>query len=124
MKRNIVLFAAFITVVSCASQQQQDELSSKDFKAKMNTNVTILDVRTPGEFKSGHLDKALNIDIKSNQFERQCDQLDKAKPILVYCLAGPRSSRAGEMLRKKGYVVYELKGGINAWQEEGLPVVK
>ena len=123
MKRNIVLFVALITVVSCVSQQQ-GELSPKDFKAKMEANVTVLDVRTPGEFKSGHLDKAVNIDIKSSQFEKQCEQLDKSKPVLVYCLAGPRSSRANQMLRKKGFVVYELKGGISAWQEEGLLVVK
>lgn len=90
----------------------------------MNASVTVLDVRTPAEFNSGHLDKAINIDIKSDQFESKAEQLDKSKTVLIYCLAGSRSASAAKILRKKGFVVQELKGGISAWQEEGLPVVK
>lgn len=119
----VLLLFAFITVISCNSQKQE-VITPKEFKSKMSGSVTLLDVRTPGEFNSGHLEGSINMDIKDSQFESNFNQLDKSKPILVYCLSGARSSRAGQMLRKKGYTVHELKGGIEAWKEEGLPVVK
>ena len=85
-------------------------------------SVTLLDVRTSDEFKSGHLEKATNLNINNAQFEMECNKLDKAKPVLVYCYSGARSHRAAGMLRQKGFKVHELKGGMEAWQEEGLPV--
>lgn len=117
------LLLAFVTVVSCNSQKQ-DVLTPKEFKSKINNTVTVLDVRTPGEFNAGHLEGSINLDIKDSQFENNINQLDKSKTVLVYCLSGGRSSRAGQILRKKGFMVQELKGGIEAWQAEGLPVVK
>lgn len=108
---------------SCSGQNEY-VISPKDFKSKMDQPATVLDVRSVDEFKSGHLENALNIDINGAQFESQTSQLDKSKPVLVYCLAGARSKKAGQILRKKGFTVLELKGGIDAWQEEGLPVVK
>ena len=104
--------------------QPDKVISPKAFKTKMSQPlVTLLDVRTSGEYKSGHLEKAANIDINNNQFEAQCNKLDKAKPVLVYCFSGARSHRAAEMLRRKGFKVHELDGGIEAWQEAGLPVI-
>ena len=124
MMRSIsaTLFALTIAF-SCASQKE-DALAPKDFKAKMSAKVTVLDVRTVEEYKSGHLENAVNININDTGFEAKSGQLDKSKPVLVYCLAGSRSRKAAQLLRKKGFQVLELKGGISAWQEEGLPVVK
>jgi rhodanese-related sulfurtransferase len=124
MKRNLSISILVWALIASCTGQKNNNLSPKDFKDRMTPDVTVLDVRTPGEFKSGHLDKAINIDIKSDQFEAKCGQLDKSKPVLVYCLGGGRSSRAGKMLRDKGFTVQELKGGIDAWQDEGFPVVK
>jgi rhodanese-related sulfurtransferase len=99
-------------------------LSPKDFKSKIVLpTVTLLDVRTSDEYKAGHLDEATNIDINQAEFEDQCTKLDKAKPVLVYCLVGKRSHRAAEILRTKGYKVFELEGGMKAWEEVGLPVI-
>ncbi len=116
------LLAGFI-FFSCAGQST-DVLTPKDFKAKMSQpSVTLLDVRTPGEFNSGHLEKSANLNVNNSQFEAQCSKLDKTKTVLVYCYSGARSNRAAKMLRQKGFKVYELKGGMEAWQEEGLAVV-
>jgi rhodanese-related sulfurtransferase len=113
-----------IANISCAAQPD-NVLAPKDFKSKMaQPSVTVLDVRTPEEFKSGHLEKATNINVNDSAFESQSAKLDKAKPILVYCKAGIRSKKAADMLRAKGYQVHELKGGLDEWQNAGLPVVK
>jgi thioredoxin 1 len=123
-KLNFLLALILIVNASCTAQNEQ-ALLPKDFKAKMNQpSVVILDVRTPEEFTDGHLDKAINLDIKNDQFESQCDKLDKSKPVLVYCFSDKRSTRAAEMLRLKGFDAIVLKGGIEAWQQGGLPVVK
>jgi len=87
-------------------------------------SITLIDMRTAGEYKAGHLEKAMNINVNSETFETECSKLDKSKTVLVYCLSGKRSQRGAEILRKKGYRVLELSGGIEAWREEGLPVVK
>ena len=125
MNRQSFVAALMLMVgVSCTGQSE-NVLAPKVFKSKMGkSSVTLLDVRTPYEFKTGHLENATNININDPGFEEKSGKLDKAKPVLVYCLAGKRSQKAAEMLRKKGYKVQELEGGIEAWQAAGLPVVK
>jgi rhodanese-related sulfurtransferase len=87
--------------------------------------ITILDVRTPEEFREGHLKDANNADILSKDFATQLGALDKSKPILVHCQAGGRSSRSLATLEKQGFtMVYHLDGGMNDWLKAGKPVVK
>ncbi len=87
--------------------------------------ITILDVRTPDEYGEGHLKEAKNADILSKDFATQLSALDKAKPILVHCQAGGRSTRALPALEKLGFTsVYHLDGGMNDWLKAGKPVVK
>ena len=124
MKNPNIFFGLVVLLValSCFGQSN-NPLEPNDFKIKMNQpSVTVLDVRTPEEYKAGHLNKAINVNDKG--FDAESGQLDKATPVLVYCLAGKRSQRAAELLRQKGYKVYELKGGFQAWQEAGLPILK
>jgi rhodanese-related sulfurtransferase len=87
--------------------------------------ITILDVRTPDEYSEGHLKEAKNADILSKDFATQLSALDKAKPILVHCQAGGRSTRALPALEKLGFTsIYHLDGGMNDWLKAGKPVVK
>ena len=77
----------------------------------------VLDVRTKGEFNSGYIANALQADWNDkNEFERRISFIDKKKPVYVYCLAGGRSAAAATKMRKMGFNVLELKGGINAWK--------
>lgn len=85
----------------------------------------VIDVRTPGEFKEGHLANAHNIDWLSDDFEASVKKLDKSTTLLVYCKSGGRSAAAAVKLRGLGYnPVYELEGGIEDWKRAKLPVVK
>jgi rhodanese-related sulfurtransferase len=88
-------------------------------------DAVIVDVREPGEFKSGHIPHARNIPI--GQIEARLKELEKLRrrPILLSCASGNRSGAAGGTLRKAGFEqVYCLAGGMAAWQQAAMPVEK
>ena len=88
-------------------------------------NVVILDVRTPGEFKDGHIQDAKNIDYYDKTFSKQLDTLDKEKTYLIYCRSGNRSRRALSLMEKLNFsAVYNMKGGISSWHAQKFPVTK
>lgn len=86
-------------------------------------HTTILDVRTPAEFASGHLEGAVNADIEGD-FAAAIADLDKAAPYAVYCRSGNRSAIAVQAMQQAGFTAtYHLDGGITAWQAAGGTVV-
>ena len=81
-----------------------------------------LDVRTPAEFSAGHLAEATNIDFNGSAFRTQVSALDHARTYVVYCHTGNRSGQATAVMHDLGFThVYDIKGGIAAWQQAGLP---
>ena len=87
--------------------------------------VVILDVRSAAEFASGHLHGATNLDIRDPEFKTKLAKLDKSKAYLVHCAVGMRSARACETMGQLDFAtLYDLKGGLTAWQKAGLPVEK
>lgn len=114
-KYTAILLSLFF--FSCAAQNKQ-VLSADEFeKGMVKDSAQIFDVRTVGEFNSGHLENALWADWNNEkEFERRSSFIDKKRPVFVYCLSGGRSSSAANKMRKQGFNVYELKGGINAWK--------
>jgi len=87
--------------------------------------VQLIDIRTPKEYKGGHLEGAININYYDDDFLDQMAILDKEKPVFVYCHIGGRSRRASQKLQTLGFVnLVDLKGGITAWKAEGLTLVQ
>lgn len=83
----------------------------------------ILDVRTPAEFSGGHLSDATNLDFEDPAFQERLGRLSKDATYVVYCRTGNRSADASGLMRDRGFTrVYDVQGGIVAWQEAGLPV--
>ena len=119
----LVLLCSF----SFASYSQTDttKLSPNAFeKAIASENAQLVDVRTPEEYKQGHVKNSTLADWKKrDEFEASTKKLDPSKPVYLYCAAGVRSHAAAEFLRGKGFkLVYELDGGMNKWKEEKKPV--
>jgi rhodanese-related sulfurtransferase len=88
-------------------------------------DALVLDVREPTEFAAGHMPGAKNVPLAS--VEARAGELDKhkAKPVIVMCETGSRSSKAAGILRARGFAnVVNLSGGFPAWQQAGLPVAK
>ncbi|MFC1984674.1 rhodanese-like domain-containing protein [Chloroflexota bacterium] len=90
-----------------------------------NSNFVIIDVRTPAEFTSGHIDNAINIDFSSENFEIEINHLDKSKTYLIHCQSGNRSRGALDVMVEMGFrEVYHLSVGISGWLAEGFPITK
>jgi rhodanese-related sulfurtransferase len=86
--------------------------------------LVILDVRTPQEYRSGHLNGSINLDFRSTSFADELVVLDRSKPYLVYCRTGVRSGRAATLMKSLGFrEIYDLTGGIAEWQREGFGIV-
>lgn len=128
MMKNIFIILLTTVTMACgqASKSQYANLDAKTFQQQTAaTNIVLLDVRTAEEYNSGHLKGAINYDYNGADFEKQISSIDKTKKIYVYCQRGGRSAGASEVLVKKGYKsVFNLIGGIEAWQQKGLPTVK
>ncbi len=92
-----------------------------DMIEKNDSNLTILDVRTPEEFKKeGKISGAKLIPV--DQLAKNLTMLDKSKQILVYCRSGNRSVYASRVLEKNGFTPLNMSGGINAWKSQKLPL--
>lgn len=86
-------------------------------------NAVFLDIREDSEYSGGHIPEAIHIPIK--QLPDRIAELNKHKdcPVIAYCRSGSRSNAAGNILKKRGFEnVYNLSGGIAAWQKASLPL--
>lgn len=93
--------------------------------ALLNTGGVAFDIRSPDAFGTGHITAAKNV--SPPELERAAETLKKyrEKPVLVYCDNGTASASAVRMLRSQGFTkVVSLRGGLNGWRQESLPVVK
>ena len=91
----------------------------------MNKGAIIVDVRPEGEFASGHVVNARNVPLAEIQSDADPLKKQRKKTLLTVCDTGLASSRAAGVLRKAGYEnVFSLKGGLRAWQQDNLPLVK
>lgn len=88
-------------------------------------DALVLDIREGNEFHSGHIVNALHIPM-SKLSDRQAElEKYKSKPIIAVCRSGNRSGSACARLKKAGFEnIYNLKGGMMAWQHASLPIDK
>ena len=86
--------------------------------------LVILDVRTPQEYSTCHLNGSINLDFKSPTFSDQIARLDRNNAYLLYCRTGIRSARVLLLMKSLGFMnLYNLTKGIEQWQKEGYEVV-
>lgn len=125
------VFLVTVLMVSCTNGQNK----STDGAIAKNVNVEefvghmegaqLLDVRTPGEWNEGVIEDATLMNFYEEDFKDRVAKLDKDKPVAVYCKSGGRSGQAMTMMRDMGFKeVYNLNGGIDAWNKAGKPTVK
>ena len=109
-----------------AGKPQNIKAEQFDALRKADTNNTVvLDVRTKEEYKAGRIPGSVLIDFNADDFEQQVAKLDKNKTYLVHCAAGGRSARACKKMDALGFKkLYNLEGGMGAWEKAGKPVEK
>lgn len=124
MKNVIPALLVLFTVLSCRAQQPEQVGPEEFEKGLKKEDVQVLDVRTAGEYRGGHIRNAMQADwINQEQFKDRVSYISKNKPVYIYCLVGSRSAAAAAWMRENGFKkIVELRGGINAWKREGKPV--
>lgn len=120
-----VLAIGMVSFIGIKQLQAADGIDVKQAYGMNQQGALLLDVREPEEYASVHAPNATLIPL--GQLESRLGEIAsyKDKPIVVMCRSGHRSSKAVALLKEAGYTqVSNVKGGIIAWQGEGLEVVK
>ena len=115
MKKVLILIFVFI---SCQNNEKFDLLDYNEFKKHVeNTNVQLIDVRTPDEYIMGHIEGAINVDFKNDEvFDSFFNDLNKSDTIYLYCRSGNRSKKSADKLISLGFQkIYDLNGGFIEW---------
>ena len=117
MKKLFSLLLAATSLVGCQSNTAFKSVDVQQFAEVIaNKDVQLVDARTPEEFSEGHIPGAVNMDVKSENFDTQIAQLDSSRPVAVYCRSGRRSKLAAERMVNAGLQVTELSDGILSWK--------
>lgn len=121
-----VILALLIWTVVYAGLQGVSKVDPLDATRLINhEDAVVLDVRGNDEYKQGHIVNSLHIPL--NALANQTHKLEKykARPIIAICRSGQQSASACATLRQHGFEkVYNLNGGIVAWQNASLPLTK
>lgn len=114
------------SLFSCQQKGDYKSMNVEEFDSLIqNQDIQRLDVRTLAEYSEGHITRTVNINVMDDSFASMADSLlQKDKPVALYCRSGKRSKKAADILSGKGYKVFELNKGFNAWQEAGKEIEK
>ncbi len=117
----LIFSILLIAIFNACSNGYATDISVAEFTSTLtDTNVQLLDVRTPEEYNQQHLPNALLLDWNDPEsFSQKISKIDPTKKTLLYCKSGMRSGEAATYLLKKGFTdIHTLKGGIMAYNKE------
>lgn len=120
---SLLLLALTVSLSNCQTETSVDSgvnkrVSIEEFKSSLASlsDVALIDVRTPEEYEAGHIEGAKNINFLAPDFAEKMGELDKTKPVMIYCQAGGRSAKALKKLKEMGFQhALELEGGYSSW---------
>lgn len=120
-----ILGMIFWTEFSRITQKFSDVSSQELVKILNNGPALVIDVRDNNEVKDGVIKGSKHIPLSEFPQRLPTLEADKDKAVIVYCRSGNRSAHACKQLTKNDFPnVYNLKGGIMAWQSDNLPLSK
>jgi rhodanese-related sulfurtransferase len=96
------------------------EVSREEAKKLIGEGAQLIDVRADHEWAAGHLPGATHLPL--DELNERTGEIDKARPVLLYCRGGNRSTMAAAALADAGYDASKLSEGIVGWDEAGLPL--
>ena len=120
----IIFYGLYSKGIILANFEFVDPNQAMDIIQNEENNMTILDVRTPDEYKMGHIKNSTLIPLQS--LSKRLDELHnfKDKKVLVYCASGSRSISASRILEKNGFSPYNMNGGVSSWVGNGYKITK
>jgi rhodanese-related sulfurtransferase len=124
-KYSLIVAALVALTFACALVQAGDTIAPSELADRINTDNAplILDVRTPGEYATGHIPGAVNIphtELRDRLSELMSHQNEE---IVVHCQTGPRAGVAQSILSQAGFMqIRELEGHMQQWKASGYPI--
>lgn len=133
MKKILLMTLVALTIAGCGGSKTTERadnpqdrvtiLCVKDYDQMVQSKqMRVIDVRTRSEYNEGHIAGAENIDVNQPDFVERVRVKEDA--LAVYCRTGRRSHKAALLLAEQGVEVYDLGGGLQAWQQAGRPTVR
>ncbi|NOK06446.1 MULTISPECIES: rhodanese-like domain-containing protein [Myxococcus] len=116
MKVIFVVAAVFMGLffAACSRPRPGDAAAGAEARRRVEAGATLVDVRTPEEFASGHLPGAVNIPV--DELARRFGELGAPQtPLVVYCRSGARSGRAERLLKEQGFQDVFNLGPMSTW---------
>jgi|ERR1051326_5255687 rhodanese-related sulfurtransferase len=96
------------------------EISRAELQKKLDEEAQLIDVRADHEWEVGRIPGAKHVPLA--ELAERAGEIDKGRPVVLYCRGGNRSTMATEALADAGYDAVKLSEGIVGWAEEGLPL--
>ena len=126
--RTILFILITLIAFSCAAPQQLapaevQDLTPEEFKRhRLSGKTLVVDVRTPEEYATGHLEGAINSDFRGGEFAEEIKTWNKNKVYYLYCASGNRSGKAAELMKEAGFQHIYNVGAYQSLREAGFPV--
>ena len=120
------IFFSLLLTYSCQifESSEINEISDAQFTEIQDTDYILVDVRTPEEYESGHIQDAINFDFYAESFQNEILTLDKSSSIILYCRTQNRSTKTANYLKENGYnEITVIVGGITSWVKNGNDLV-
>jgi len=124
---SFVVALSLFSLFPCANAADAKNITIDEVAklVKSDTNVVVVDVRTPREFEAGHIKGATNINFNDKEFAKRIAALDKNKTYVIHCAAGGRSGKACEQIKTLDFKnMLHMNQGFSAWEKAGKPVEK
>jgi rhodanese-related sulfurtransferase len=103
-----------------AGEPAENEVSRDRARELLEDGAQLVDVRADHEWEAGRIAGAAHIPL--DELAERAGEIDRDRPVVVYCRGGNRSTMAAAALTDAGYDVSKLSEGIVGWEEEGLPL--
>ena len=121
----LCVFALVVIVELIRAKQSSARITPLQTTRMMNhDNAIVIDIRPSDLYRKGHIIDAVSLVLKDNKEIPKKLEKYKIKPIIIVCQNGVESQKLASMLLKHGYNAYSLTGGIRAWDQADMPLVK
>lgn len=126
----LLIFIPCFILLGCNAWKHSEGFSYADYKCEdfsrlinADSDYILVDVRTPKEYRKGHMKNAVNVSYFHNWFADSIAKLNREKTIYMYCQTQHRSPLASKKMKKMGFrKIIDLKGGFMKWENKKMPV--
>ena len=99
---------------------EETQLPPERVATLLKEGAQLVDVRTPEEHSAGHIAGDRHIPVP--ELTEAAGELDRSRPLVLYCRGGERSASAAEAFAASGWNAYSIEGGLVGWADKGLPL--